>query len=138
MKRQLVDSKHFLPAAYPASRSAESGGLELLDCRDSEDWHSVYHTCQVWTEEPELQHNCLFICAIYRPQKILYKKQCYLVYLAFFSFFETAQNTPVKYLSFLQNIAGIQYPSVNGELHQFYTLSSVCSSTLMISLGQDC
>ncbi len=40
MKRKKIntfsDSEHVLPAARPASRSAESGGSEDLDCRDSE------------------------------------------------------------------------------------------------------
>lgn len=35
-KKKPLDSKHVLPAACPASRSAESGGSEDLDCRDSE------------------------------------------------------------------------------------------------------
>lgn len=35
--KQPVDSRHFLPAAYPASHSAESAGSEDLDCRESED-----------------------------------------------------------------------------------------------------
>lgn len=43
-------TKHFLPAPYPASHSAESGGLEDLGCRDSECWYSVCRTCQKPTE----------------------------------------------------------------------------------------
>lgn len=50
----------FLPAAYPVSRSAESDGLEDLDCRGSEDWCSVCHTCQGKTEGMELQPSIIW------------------------------------------------------------------------------
>lgn len=43
---EAVNSTCCLPAAHPATRSAEIGGLELLGYRDPENLYSVCHICR--------------------------------------------------------------------------------------------